>query len=333
MSSMIPIFLMPIAVVDSVHILSEFADLYPHVRDRREAVREVVRELYRPMLYTSLTSAAGFASLALTPIPPVRVFGVFVAIGIVLAFVLTLTFVPAYIVLMSEQKLERLKAAAEPGQDDRTFLARALSAIAPRTLSGAKPIVAGAVLVAVVSAVGISRITINDNPVRWFRADHEIRIADRVLNEHFAGTYNAFLVLRTPEGEGSITEVTERVGTDLAAAASAGGPDLTASWARVGPWPPLWSARTSRACTVSWWTGSSIEARPRRRSRPRTCGKMCSGHDRGGASLRLSTFQDPVGAYLCRGRLQEALVASGLVGKSTTDHRHREDGPPRAATG
>jgi predicted RND superfamily exporter protein len=38
MSSMIPIFLMPIAVLDSVHILSEFYDRYPALRDRKQTL-------------------------------------------------------------------------------------------------------------------------------------------------------------------------------------------------------------------------------------------------------------------------------------------------------
>lgn len=41
---------------------------------------------------------------------------------------------------------------------------------------------------------GIQQININDNPVRWFKPDHEVRIADEVLNDHFAGTYNAYVV-------------------------------------------------------------------------------------------------------------------------------------------
>jgi predicted RND superfamily exporter protein len=41
----------------------------------------------------------------------------------------------------------------------------------------------------------VLQIQINDNPVRWFKEQHRIRVADRVLNEHFAGTYDAFLVL------------------------------------------------------------------------------------------------------------------------------------------
>ncbi|MCA9403093.1 MAG: MMPL family transporter, partial [Candidatus Omnitrophica bacterium] len=71
MSSMIPIFLMPIAVLDSVHILSEFFDKYQQFKDRRETIVFVLEELFTPMLFTSLTSAAGFFSLSFSPIPPV----------------------------------------------------------------------------------------------------------------------------------------------------------------------------------------------------------------------------------------------------------------------
>ncbi|NIY45880.1 MAG: MMPL family transporter, partial [Gemmatimonadetes bacterium] len=69
MSSMIPVFLMPIAILDDVHILSEFFDRYRVLGDKRRAVLEAMRPLYKPMLYTSLTSAVGFASLALADIP------------------------------------------------------------------------------------------------------------------------------------------------------------------------------------------------------------------------------------------------------------------------
>jgi uncharacterized protein len=71
MSSMIPIFIMPIAVLDAVHILSEFFDRYQETKSRRETIYRVMKTLFKPMLYTSLTTSVGFASLALTPIPPV----------------------------------------------------------------------------------------------------------------------------------------------------------------------------------------------------------------------------------------------------------------------
>jgi len=95
MSSMIPIFLIPIAVLDSIHILSEFHDNFKKYKHRDATIRHSIKELFTPMLFTSLTTMAGFLSLALTPIPPVRVFGIFVAFGILVAWLLSLTVNPA----------------------------------------------------------------------------------------------------------------------------------------------------------------------------------------------------------------------------------------------
>ncbi len=229
MSSMIPIFLMPIAVVDSVHILSEFADRYPQLRNREGTIREVMRGLFTPMLYTSLTSAVGFASLALAPIPPVRVFGIFVAVGIMIAFVLTITFIPAYITLLSDARIAKLSRDPAATGDER-WLARVLARFGPRAVRFPKTILAATAVVLSVSVFGITRIQINDNPVRWFRPNHPIRVADRVLNEHFGGTYNAFLVLTEPLSIDRLDEVDGRVRALLEETAAAGAPDLRPDW-------------------------------------------------------------------------------------------------------
>jgi len=194
MSSMIPIFLMPIAVVDSVHIMSEFADNYRQGADAKTIISRVVDHLFTPMLFTSLTSAVGFLSLLLTPIPPVQVFGVFVAFGILLAFVLTIILIPAYVVRMSPAALEKLASRSKTPHTD-TALARTLRVVGRFSMRRGKLLTGVAAILVAVSIAGISRIEINDNPVRWFKANHPIRVADKVLNEHFAGTYDAFVVL------------------------------------------------------------------------------------------------------------------------------------------
>jgi len=200
MSSMIPIFLMPIAVVDSVHILSEFFDRYTAQKGRKETILEVMDNLFTPMLYTSLTSAAGFASLALTPIPPVQVFGVFVAVGIMIAWVCTITFVPAYVMMIKEESLSNFGSASAHDQA-QSRLGKLLGTGGRRTYAAAKPILAIIVVVTAVAVYGITRIQINDNPVKWFSKRHPIRRADIELNKHFGGTYMAYLVLEGPEEE------------------------------------------------------------------------------------------------------------------------------------
>ncbi len=194
MSSMIPIFIMPIAVLDSIHILSEFFDRYQETRDRRTTILKVMDELFMPMLYTSLTSAAGFASLALAPIPPVQVFGIFIAIGIMLAWVMTITFIPAYIMFIPQRKLETFGAASLE-EADKTLMTRVLHKLGHFTFKYAKLIIVLTIIIACAAAYGITKIQINDNPTKWFEKSHPIRIADRVFNEHFGGTYMAYLAL------------------------------------------------------------------------------------------------------------------------------------------
>ena len=193
MSSMIPIFLMPIAVVDSVHILSEFFEKYPIKKNKRETLKDVMSSLFMPMLYTTLTTSVGFASLAFTPIPPVRTFGIFVALGVLFAWVLTITFIPAYIMLINEKSLEGCgaKPHGEGGGRFNAFLGK----MGAFSMGRWKLIVMAALCVTALSIFGITKININDNPVRWFSENHRIRVADRVLNAHFGGTYTAYLVL------------------------------------------------------------------------------------------------------------------------------------------
>ncbi len=200
MSSMIPIFIMPIAVLDSIHIISEFFELYQRTRDRRKTMLAVMQELFVPMLYTSLTSAAGFASLALTPIPPVQVFGVFVAMGIMIAWVLTVTFIPAYVMFIKPRTLDKFGVLRVEGEGPQlSAMGRFLHGLGGITYRWAKPILAVTGVVIVIAIYGMSLININDNPVKWFTRSHPIRVADRVLNDHFGGTYMAYLALSTPD--------------------------------------------------------------------------------------------------------------------------------------
>ena len=200
MSSMIPIFLMPVAVVDSIHIMSEFFDEYQRTGNRRKTIEHVIDQLFMPMLYTSLTSSAGFASLALTPIPPVQAFGIFVAIGIMIAWVTTIVFIPAYIMLMPESSLENFGAKDDrQASTKKTFLPTMLGAIGRFVQAWPKIIITFSLLLTLVSLYGISKIQVNDNPVNWFHKSHEIRVADRVLNSHFDGTYEAYLILESKQ--------------------------------------------------------------------------------------------------------------------------------------
>jgi hypothetical protein len=194
MSSMIPIFLIPISVLNSIHIISEFHDHFKKYKHKDATIRHSINTLFLPMLFTSLTTVAGFISLALTPIPPVQVFGIFVAFGIAVAWFLSLTINPAIGMLISDKALRNF------GASDKKYgvLAKVMHAFRDFSWKHNKGIIATAAVLVVVSAIGLSMIVVNDNPVKWFKESHPIRVADQTMNKHLAGTYMNYLVF---EGE------------------------------------------------------------------------------------------------------------------------------------
>lgn len=205
MSSMIPVFLMSISVVDSIHILSEFFDHYTEEKGKKATAVEVVNTLFMPMLYTSLTSSAGFISLALTPIPPVQVFGVFVGLGIMVAWLLTILLVPAYITVLPARLFQNF-GLVKREQGKSLLLTKILRKTGEMSYRYAKPLLAAFIFLSVLSVWGISKIQINDNPVKWFAPEHPIRLADTSLKQHFSGTYPAYLILKSESEEAPFTE-------------------------------------------------------------------------------------------------------------------------------
>ncbi|RKZ13380.1 RND transporter, partial [bacterium] len=190
MSSMIPIFLIPIAVLNSIHMLSSIHDkLHARSGDLDQTLRDTLGELFLPMAFTSLTTVVGFGALIATPIPPVQVFGAFVAVGVFCSWLLSLLFIPAWMKLMPSDVIAKFGKAHEGGGAPDTYLHGILNFSVRRRV----PLLVGLAVVMVVSGYGVSKIVVNDNPVNWFKPGSPLRVADRVMNEHLSGTYLAYI--------------------------------------------------------------------------------------------------------------------------------------------
>ncbi|WP_260293781.1 MMPL family transporter [Sedimenticola hydrogenitrophicus] len=93
-SSIIPPLLSALTVAALVHLFNalHFASKRGLTGPRR--VRSALNEVQRPALYTALTTVAGLSSLGLSPIPPIKVFGLISAAGVVLIYFVVIHLVP-----------------------------------------------------------------------------------------------------------------------------------------------------------------------------------------------------------------------------------------------
>ncbi|MEW6666341.1 MAG: MMPL family transporter [Thermodesulfobacteriota bacterium] len=202
MSSMSPVFLMAIAT-DTVHIFNEFFFRYREVGEKKGAIADTMAAIGSPVLFSDLTTAAGFASLAITSIIPVRIFGLLVAFGTLVILLMSFTLVPAILTLLRKERLAKVVEAISKKANDQPALAdppgvSLLSRLGEICVRRGKIIaILGCVLLAV-SAVGISRIRVNNNMVHWFKFNSEVRTADRVMNQHLGGTSTGYLVVQSP---------------------------------------------------------------------------------------------------------------------------------------
>ena len=103
MTYMVPTLLFIIGVSDSIHRLSRLNLYLQKNMDLKESLRLSMKDMGLALFLTSLTTAIGFLALLYSSISIVQEFGVFIACGVFLAYVLTLTFIPAMLILLKDR--------------------------------------------------------------------------------------------------------------------------------------------------------------------------------------------------------------------------------------
>lgn len=209
MSSMAPVFLMAIAT-DSIHIFNEFFQRYRPGADRAEVVRHTIAAVARPVRYTALATALGFAVLLFMTIIPVKVFGGIIVLGTVVLRLLSFYLVPACLLLVP-------LPAPRTGDD---MLARLTGRLAGWSVRGATPTLVVAVVLAGLSAWGVSRSVVDNNMLRWFKEGSEVRQADALFSREMGGAMPASLVIDTGKPDGvkdpAVLKAIESLQKDLA---------------------------------------------------------------------------------------------------------------------
>jgi len=96
----VPVMVMTLAVADSVHVLVNFLHFMRNGMQKIEAMRESLRINLAPVFLTSLTTIIGFLSLNFSDAPPFRDLGNMAAMGVAVAFILSMTFLPALMMIL-----------------------------------------------------------------------------------------------------------------------------------------------------------------------------------------------------------------------------------------
>jgi predicted RND superfamily exporter protein len=105
LGTLLPIILFVVGVSDIVHILSKYLEELRWKQPKIKAIRKSFREVGLATFLTSATTAIGFLSLNTTTVIPLREFGSYMALGVMIAYVLAFTVLPAVLILRPKPKI------------------------------------------------------------------------------------------------------------------------------------------------------------------------------------------------------------------------------------
>ncbi len=163
-----------------IHLIVRYQDLNDSNpgQDQKQLVRQTVGLMAQPCFYTSITTVVAFCSLLISGIRPVIDFGWIMTLGISLSFILNFIFFPAALALLSPEK---------PGSGKDSTQGFTL-AIASFTNRHHKIILWGSLLLAVVSAIGISKLEVENRFIDHFKSNTEIYKGMEVIDRQLGGT-------------------------------------------------------------------------------------------------------------------------------------------------
>jgi uncharacterized protein len=198
MTSLVPLFLAPVGIAYASFVLSEFVDSDIEGERCRRTMMAIMDRLSESMLYTSLIMAVGFFSLGqFSAIARVRSLGFSMAFGIVITWFCTISFVPAYAML-----LQRCLPACSRTPTIRMAGTLSFSRYLVRMIRRKSRYVLLSIAALMGIAIyGMTQSSFNDNPAQWFAATHPMGKAQAALNRGFSGVYQAYLVFEDRAGD------------------------------------------------------------------------------------------------------------------------------------
>lgn len=192
----LPILLLAIGVADSVHILKRYEQEVRTAPDARMAVRATLADLARPVILTSLTTMAGFAALDTSGIVSIQALGWLAAFGVFAALVLSLTFLPAALVLLPLPRRATTVIPARIGAQLRGGrLERGAEHYARLLIRRPAWIAAALGLPMILGAVAAVWVQVEFSTLANYRPDHPFRVASDTVNRHFASSTGLIIVV------------------------------------------------------------------------------------------------------------------------------------------
>jgi predicted RND superfamily exporter protein len=176
----------------AIHLVVRYREIHEASpdSDQETLVKEMVRAKTVPCLYTAITTMVAFGSLIASGIRPVIDFGWMMAIGIVVAFLIVFTLIPAALMFLVPGEPHRRSDLTDKITH---FFAHQIQAHGSGILSAAAAF-------ALLSVAGMAFLTVENRFIDYFKETTEIYRGMEIIDRELGGTTPLDVIIDAPAG-------------------------------------------------------------------------------------------------------------------------------------
>ena len=177
-SASAPIIILTIAIAGAVHLLVTMLQEIHNGMSKHDAIVESMRVNFQPIFLTSLTTTLGFLSLNSSDAPPFGDLGNISTFGVIAAFILTVTFLPAIMYILPI-KAKHIVVGTDTMVKLGDFVVRKRNTLF---------FVVGTMVLIIISQIPNNEL--NDIFVNYFDKSVPFRVDTDYATDHLTGTYS-----------------------------------------------------------------------------------------------------------------------------------------------
>ncbi len=191
-----PVFIVAIGIADAMHLFWIYTLGRKKGMGNHEAIHYSVHKNLLPIFLTSLTTAVGFASLGISHVIPIRTLGIATANAALLAFVLTILFVPAMLAIVNP----KVKVKESEDEDvKKSILAHKFSHFI--VTHDTKILIISSLFFIIVGA-GLLHVKVDSNTVRYFSENVPFRKTVEFMQKNISGPMSYEIVVDSKAKDG-----------------------------------------------------------------------------------------------------------------------------------
>ncbi len=170
-----------ITISMNIHLIVRYRQLHKDRPndDQITLVKNTIHKMVKPCFYTALTTIMGFSSLVVSEIKPVIDFGLMMSAGLSVTFITSFLLFPILLLVLGKT------ISADTFQNERFILPTYLARL---TETQGNKIIVVAVLLTIISIIGITQLRVENSFINYFSDKTEIYQGLKLIDEKLGGT-------------------------------------------------------------------------------------------------------------------------------------------------